>query len=98
MARSLHSLSCAKFKILLKEPASRQISQTDTFRLNTKFSDRMQRIRVAHEFPALHVVRDVDFLGVREGSIHTVWGQQPCAQNANQATTVRGTCSARWLH
>lgn len=30
--RLLHSLSCAKYKILLKEPASKNISKSDTFK------------------------------------------------------------------
>eukprot|EP00775_Hariotina_reticulata_P008401 gene8401-8585_t len=46
VTRLLHSLSCAKYQILLKEPAGRTISKNDKFRLNVKFTDRMKRIKV----------------------------------------------------
>ncbi|KAJ0988375.1 hypothetical protein J5N97_006731 [Dioscorea zingiberensis] len=44
--RVLHSLSCAKYKILNKEPDSENISETDYFSFNSKFTDRMRRIKV----------------------------------------------------
>lgn len=44
--RVLLSLSCAKHKILKKEPASKSISKTDVFEFNSKFTDKMRRIRV----------------------------------------------------
>ena len=46
LVRVLHSLSCSKYKILNKEPASKSISTTDVFELNTKFTDKMRRIKV----------------------------------------------------
>lgn len=46
VVRLLQSLSCAKYKILIKEPASRTVSETDSFHFNSKFTDRMRRIRV----------------------------------------------------
>lgn len=46
VVRLLHSLSCAKYQILSKEPAGRSISKNDKFRLNVKFTDRMKRIKV----------------------------------------------------
>ena len=46
MLRLLHSLSCAKHKVLLKEPAGKTIAKTDSFRLNAKFTDRMRRVKV----------------------------------------------------
>merc|ERR1711904_416787 len=39
--RLLHSLSCAKHKLLLKDPQNKTVSKTDHFELNTKFSDKM---------------------------------------------------------
>ncbi|KFK42683.1 hypothetical protein AALP_AA1G026300 [Arabis alpina] len=58
----LHSLSCAKYKILKKEPNSSSISQTDVFEFNSKFTNRMQRIKIP--LPKLDerkkVVEDVD--------------------------------------
>ncbi|KAG1338640.1 Cullin-1 [Cocos nucifera] len=44
--RLLHSLSCAKYKILLKEPNNRSISKHDIFEFNSRFTDRMRRIKV----------------------------------------------------
>ena len=44
--RSLHSLSCAKYKILSKTPEGKVISKTDTFAFNNKFTDRLRRIKV----------------------------------------------------
>jgi hypothetical protein len=44
--RLLHSLSCAKYKILNKEPNSKAVSETDSFEFNTKFTDKMRRIKV----------------------------------------------------
>jgi cullin 1 len=44
--RLLHSLSCAKYKILDKEPSNRTISPSDMFLFNHKFTDKMRRIKV----------------------------------------------------
>ena len=44
--RLLHSLSCAKYKILNKEPSTKTISSTDYFEFNSKFTDKMRRIKV----------------------------------------------------
>ncbi|KAL6205497.1 hypothetical protein ACLB2K_022756 [Fragaria x ananassa] len=44
--RTLHSVSCAKYKILVKEPNTKTISQSDTFTFNSKFTDRLRKIRV----------------------------------------------------
>ncbi|KAL5711512.1 Cullin-1 [Ranunculus cassubicifolius] len=44
--RLLHSLSCAKYKILNKEPNTKTISQKDMFSFNNKFTDKMRRIRI----------------------------------------------------
>ena len=46
VVRLLHSLSCAKHKVLLKEPSNKTINKMDSFRLNTKFTDRMRRVKV----------------------------------------------------
>ncbi|XP_059632713.1 cullin-1 isoform X1 [Cornus florida] len=44
--RLLHSLSCAKYKILKKEPNTKTISPTDIFEFNSKFTDKMRRIKI----------------------------------------------------
>lgn len=46
LTRLLHSLACAKYKILNKIPANRVISSGDRFALNAKFTDKMRRIRI----------------------------------------------------
>lgn len=44
--RLLHSLSCAKYKILNKEPSTKAILPTDYFEFNSKFTDKMRRIKI----------------------------------------------------
>ncbi|CAI0467380.1 unnamed protein product [Linum tenue] len=46
VVRLLHSLSCAKYKILIKDPNTKTISPTDSFEFNTKFTDKMRRIKI----------------------------------------------------
>ncbi|KAM0029607.1 putative cullin protein, neddylation [Helianthus debilis subsp. tardiflorus] len=46
VVRVLHSLSCAKYKILIKEPNTKTISPTDIFEFNSKFTDKMRRIKI----------------------------------------------------
>ncbi|KAM0948553.1 putative cullin protein, neddylation [Dioscorea sansibarensis] len=46
VVRLLHSLSCAKYKILNKEPNTKNISSTDYFEFNSKFTDKMRRIKI----------------------------------------------------
>ncbi|XP_020102127.1 cullin-1-like isoform X2 [Ananas comosus] len=46
VVRLLHSLSCAKYKILVKEPDTKTISPTDVFGFNLKFTDKMRRIKI----------------------------------------------------
>jgi cullin 1 len=42
----LHSLSCGKYKVINKSPASNKINTTDTFSANCKFSSNMRKIRI----------------------------------------------------
>ncbi|CAI0379173.1 unnamed protein product [Linum tenue] len=62
LVRLLHSLSCAKYKILIKEPISKTVSPNDIFEFNPKFTDRMRRIKIP--LPVVDerkkVVEDVD--------------------------------------
>ncbi|KAK9815921.1 hypothetical protein WJX72_012009 [[Myrmecia] bisecta] len=46
VTRMLHSLACAKYKLLLKEPAGKTIAKTDSFKANWNFTDRMRRIKI----------------------------------------------------
>nr|GEW84376.1 cullin-1-like isoform X1 [Tanacetum cinerariifolium] len=46
VVRLLVSLSCAKYKNLTKVPSSRTVSETEVFQFDSKFTDRMKRIRV----------------------------------------------------
>ncbi|KAL0730531.1 hypothetical protein Bca4012_026624 [Brassica carinata] len=51
-----------RYKILLKDPSTKTVSQTDSFEFNSKFSDRMRRIKI--RLPPVDerkkVVKDVD--------------------------------------
>ncbi|PPR95983.1 hypothetical protein GOBAR_AA24689 [Gossypium barbadense] len=62
LLRLLHSLSCAKYKILSKEPNAKTISHGDYFEFNSKFTDKLRRIKVP--LPPVDerkkVVEDVD--------------------------------------
>jgi len=44
--RLLHSLSCAKHKVLVKNPAGRTIKDTDVFAVNRKFVVNTKRFRI----------------------------------------------------
>eukprot|EP01018_Ginkgo_biloba_P007037 Gb_00939 [translate_table: standard] len=46
VVRLLHSLACAKHKILLKEPNTKTVVPTDNFEFNPKFTDKMRRIKI----------------------------------------------------
>ncbi|NP_001292986.1 cullin 1 [Solanum lycopersicum] len=46
LVRVLASVSCAKYKILNKEPSGSTVSSTDHFEFNSQFTDKMRRIRV----------------------------------------------------
>lgn len=62
IVRLLHSLSCAKYKILIKEPSSKMVEATDAFSFNTNFTDKMRRIKIP--LPPMDekkkVIEDVD--------------------------------------
>ena len=47
LKRHLQSLACAKFKVLKKHPASRDVNDTDTFSFNADFTSSMQRIKIS---------------------------------------------------
>ena len=46
LKKIMHSLSCLKYKILLKEPMSRSIKETDVFRVNYKFKSKKNRLQL----------------------------------------------------
>ncbi|KAI3698718.1 hypothetical protein L2E82_42477 [Cichorium intybus] len=60
--RLLQSLSCAKYNILIKEPNTKTISPNDYFEFNSKFTDKMRRIKIP--LPPIDekkkVIEDVD--------------------------------------
>ncbi|KAF8660575.1 hypothetical protein HU200_057600 [Digitaria exilis] len=62
VVRLLHSLSCAKYEILNKEPSNKAISPNDIFEYNSKFTNKMRRIKIP--LPPVDekkkVVEDVD--------------------------------------
>eukprot|EP01130_Rhizamoeba_saxonica_P018986 TRINITY_DN9707_c0_g1_i1.p1 TRINITY_DN9707_c0_g1~~TRINITY_DN9707_c0_g1_i1.p1 ORF type:complete len:747 (-),score=159.93 TRINITY_DN9707_c0_g1_i1:273-2471(-) len=46
LRRNLFSLSCGKFRILLKEPKTRKLTPKDTFQFNPKFRSKLFRVKV----------------------------------------------------
>ena len=46
--RLLHSLACAKYKILLKDPPGKNLTKQDSFSMNTKFTSTMRRLKVGN--------------------------------------------------
>ncbi|GBG26681.1 Cullin-1 [Hondaea fermentalgiana] len=44
--RILHSLSCAKHRVIEKEPKSKGISRTDKFKFNSSFQSPMRKLRL----------------------------------------------------
>ncbi|KAG0216268.1 Cullin-3 [Mortierella sp. GBA30] len=46
LKRTLQSVACGKFKILIKEPKSRDIDVSDTFKFNATFSEKLARIKI----------------------------------------------------
>ncbi|KAH0725714.1 hypothetical protein KY284_001579 [Solanum tuberosum] len=58
----LHSLSCAKNKILNQKPSTKTISPTGVFEFNSKFTDKIRMIKIP--LPPVdekkNVIEDVD--------------------------------------
>jgi cullin 1 len=46
LKRILHSLSCGKHKLLIKSPASKSVSTSDSFQANPKFTEKLRTFRV----------------------------------------------------
>ncbi|KAF9292151.1 Cullin-3 [Mortierella alpina] len=46
LKRTLQSVACGKFKILVKEPKSREIGNDDTFKFNASFTEKLARIKI----------------------------------------------------
>ncbi|GKE06076.1 mutator type transposase, partial [Tanacetum coccineum] len=46
VVRILHTLSCAKYKILIKEPDTNTTSPMDYFEFNSNFTDKKKRIKI----------------------------------------------------
>lgn len=60
IVRILHSMSCAKYKLLAKQPNNKTINKNDTFTFNAAFTDRMRRIKVrASHSPCMHACQCV---------------------------------------
>jgi hypothetical protein len=46
LKRTLQSLACGKFKLLTKEPRSREVGEEDTFAFNDAFTSKQLRFKV----------------------------------------------------
>jgi cullin 1 len=44
--RLMHSVSCGKYKLVLKEPEGKSIATTDKFTFNEKFTCKMRKVRI----------------------------------------------------
>ncbi|KAI6205209.1 CULLIN-2 domain-containing protein [Aphelenchoides besseyi] len=47
LKRTLQSLACGKFRVLLKEPRGRDVDTSDVFKFNDAFTSNMYRIRIS---------------------------------------------------
>ena len=47
LKRHLQSLACAKFKVLKKHPAGRDVNPSDSFSFNADFSAPLQKIKIS---------------------------------------------------
>ncbi|KAI9008595.1 Cullin [Hyaloraphidium curvatum] len=52
LKRTLQSLSLGKYRILLKAPMTREVAETDEFRLNTAFTAPLLKIRIPNILPS----------------------------------------------
>lgn len=46
LQRTLQSLSCGKYRVLIKEPRSRDVNESDVFTFNSSFKSPQMRIRI----------------------------------------------------
>ena len=46
LKRTLQSVACGKFRILVKEPKSKEVADTDSFKFNAGFTDKLSRIKI----------------------------------------------------
>ena len=46
LKRTLQSLACAKYRVLIKTPKGREVERTDTFTINAGFTDPKYRIKI----------------------------------------------------
>ncbi|KAI5328244.1 hypothetical protein L3X38_027641 [Prunus dulcis] len=62
LVQTLYSLSYGKYKILLKEPNTKNISPNDSFEFNSKFTGRMKRIKIPHLplYETKEVIKEVE--------------------------------------
>ncbi|KAM5430335.1 hypothetical protein McanCB56680_002995 [Microsporum canis] len=46
LKRTLQSLACAKYRVLLKKPKGKEVNEDDVFAYNSKFEDQKMRIKI----------------------------------------------------
>lgn len=46
MSRTLQSLACGKYRVLVKSPKSKDVSETDEFKFNKDFTASLTRIKI----------------------------------------------------
>jgi cullin 1 len=63
----MHSLSCKKYKVVRKAPATKSINSTDSFTVNVKFTSNTRNIRILMPKKTTHNAKKVE-----EGRNHTI--------------------------
>lgn len=46
LVRTLQSLACAKYRVLIKTPKGKEVNKTDHFAYNAGFTDKQKRIKI----------------------------------------------------
>lgn len=52
LKRTLQSLSLGKYRILIKQPLTREVNESDSFKLNTSFTAPLLKIRIPNILPS----------------------------------------------
>ena len=80
LQRLLHSLVCAKYKIIKKDPDGKSIGKSDKFAFNNRFTDKMRRIKIP--LPPLDEKKKVRMEEAGPGrAAGRAWGRELCGRS-----------------
>ncbi|KFD58884.1 hypothetical protein M514_00047 [Trichuris suis] len=73
LRRTLQSLACGKFRVILKHPMSKDVADTDKFTFNSKFQNKMRRIKI-NQIQTKETEKDKEhtYEQVRQGRVYQV--------------------------